>query len=485
MKLLPVCSAFTALLLIFGFTYGGTVVAATGEKPNIILIFADDLGWKDVGYHGSDFHETPNIDRLAKEGMVFSAGYSGAGNCQPSRACILSGQYSPRHEVYAVGTTERGPKQLMRLLPVPNVGTLRREDVTMAGALKAAGYVTGIFGKWHLGSSPANQPDHYGFDVLHEVKHGWGGESVNDNPKGVYSLTQGVIKFMEQNRDRPFFAKLSHFAPHTAYQARAETLAKFKAKPPGREHNNALYAACVYDLDDSVGILMRKIAELGLERKTLVVFTSDNGSNMSCEPLRGKKGSYYEGGIRVPFIVRWPGVVQAGSRSDVPIVNQDLYPTFLEVAGGAVPRGKILDGESIVPLFRQTGALRRKAIYWHFPGYLDGPVPRGRDERFRTRPVTVMNRAGWKLHLYHEEWLLDGGRDHVPANNAIELYNLDEDIGERRNLAATHPAKRDELLDDMLAWIKSSGAKLPSERNPDYAPDRPLPPKQPKQRKAK
>lgn len=459
-------TAFAALTVL-ALILPSAGLAREGDPPNILFVFADDLGWRDVGYHGSDFHETPNLDRLARESMVFTQGYAGAGNCAPSRACVLSGQYSPRHEVYAVGTTDRGPKEKMRLVPVPNQRSLAAANVTVAGALKAAGYVTGIFGKWHLENGPRTRPGDQGFDVVHESQHAWRStEPESDNPKGVYSLTRGAIDFMRANRDRPFFAHLSHYAPHSAYQARPTTLAKFKAKPPGRQHNHPLYAACVYDLDDSVGILLRALAELELEKNTLVVFTSDNGSNMSCEPLRGKKGSYYEGGIRVPFIVRWPGVTPSGSRCDVPVVNQDLYPTFLAVAGAAPPADKVLDGESLVPLLRQTGGLKREAIFWHFPGYLDGPVPRGRDAVFRTRPVTTMNKGGLKLHLFHEEWLLDGGRDHLPGNRSVELYDLHRDPGETHNLATSEPARRDALLGDLLRWLDATSARLPAQKDP-------------------
>lgn len=441
------------------------VVAREGGPPNILLVFADDLGWRDVGYHGSDFHETPNLDRFARESMVFNSGYAGAGNCAPSRACLLSGQYSPRHEVYAVGTTARGPADKMRLVPVPNQNSLAPDNLTVAGALKAAGYTTGIFGKWHLSAGPGTQPGDQGFDVVHESRHSWSDRAPESaNPKAVYSLTQGVIDFMRTHRDQPFFAKLSHYAPHSPYQARPASLARFKAKPPGVQHKNALYAACVYDLDDSFGQLLRGLAELGLERNTVVVFTSDNGSNMSCEPLRGKKGSYYDGGIRVPFFVRWPGVTAAGTRSDVPVINQDLYPTFLAIAEAAPPADKVLDGESLLPLLRQEGGLKRRAIFWHFPGYLDGPVPRGRDPVFRTGPVTTMNQGGFKLHLFHEEWLLDGGAGGLPGNRAVELYDLRRDPGETTDLARTEPARRDALLGEMLAWLHASQAKLATER---------------------
>jgi arylsulfatase A-like enzyme len=209
------------------------------------------------------------------------------------------------------------------------------------------------------------------------------------------------------------------------------------------------------------------------------VFTSDNGGTQrsSQEPLRGNKGCYYEGGIRVPCLVRWPGVVAPGSRCDLPVTLLDLYPTFLAAAGAAPPKDKVLDGESIVPLLKGEPALRRQAIFWHFPGYLDAPVLRGRDPVFRTRPVSAIRKGDWKLHLYHEEWQLDGGRAKVATNNAVELYNIAADEGERKNLAAENPTKRDELLDDLLAWMKATKAPMPTEKNPKYDPAKAPPPK--------
>jgi arylsulfatase A-like enzyme len=293
----------------------------------------------------------------------------------------------------------------------------------------------------------------------------------------VFTLTRKACEFIEANKDRPFFCYLAHHAIHTPLQGREDTLAKFKAKTPGEQHHNALYAACTYDLDASVGVLMQKLDELGLAKNTLLVFTSDNGGTQqsSQEPLRGNKGSYYEGGIREPFIVRWPGVTKPGSRSDVPVINVDLFPTFLSAAGAAVPDGKILDGESLLPLLKGDGDLTRQSIFWHFPGYLDNPVIRGREldvrTGFRSRPVTVIHNGDWKLHLYHEEWQLDGGREKLAENHAVELYNLKEDIGERVDLANKNIAKRDELLDELLAWHRLTGALVPHEPNPKYDPD--------------
>ena len=452
-----------------------SVFAQNARQPNIVLVLADDLGWKDVGYQGSDFYETPNIDRLAKAGMVFTQAYAGAGNCAPSRAVLLSGQYGPRHGVYAVDSTDRGPKNLMRMIPIPNKSGLAPAQVTMAEALKAAGYATGIFGKWHLGGKDGATPEAQGFDVYFDSRKPNPNQRRDEpeDPKGIYSLTRAAVSFIEQNKDKPFFAYVAQHAIHSALEARPASLAKFKAKQPGAQHKNALYAACLYDLDDGVGLLLNKLKELGLDKNTLFIFTSDNGGTQqsSQEPLRGNKGCYYEGGIREPFIAYWPGVIKAGATNTTPIHNVDFYPTFLAAAGVKIPANKTLDGESLLPLFKGTGKLKRQAIFWHFPGYLDDPVMRGRDPLFRSRPVSTIRKGDWKLHLYHEEWQLDGGRAKLDTNNAVELYNLAADIGERNNLTNSNKAKRDELLGDLLQWFKAVSAPLPTDRNSAYAPE--------------
>jgi arylsulfatase A-like enzyme/dienelactone hydrolase len=472
-----------AFVIMFAIGFGCEPCAAD-SRPNIVLIFADDLGWKDVGFQGSDFMETPNLDRLATEGMVFPSAYAAAGNCAPSRACLLSGTYTPRHHVYAVGSTDRGPKLQQRLVPIPNKSGLSVDNVTLADALKSAGYATGHFGKWHLGGKDGAKPKQQGFDVSVETS----GESQesevaetkkngpNADPKGAFSLTQKACEFIEANQKSPFFCYLAHHAIHSPLQARPETLAKFKAKKPGSQHSNPLYAACAYDLDESVGILMAKLKQLGLDHNTLLVFTSDNGGTQqsSQEPLRGNKGCYYEGGIREPFIVRWPGVTKPGSVCKEPVINIDLFPTFLAAANAKVPEGKTLDGESLLPLLKSDGTLNRKSIFWHFPGYLDAPVIRGREldvrTGFRSRPVSIIHKGHWKLHMYHEEWQLDGGREKMETNQAIELYDLATDIGERDNLVSKNPIKRDELLNDLIAWQKSTNALVPTEVNSQYDP---------------
>jgi arylsulfatase A-like enzyme len=447
--------------------------ASAAVKPNILFIFADDLGWKDVGYQGAGFFETPRIDAFSKMGMEFTNGYAPAANCQPTRACLISGQYTPRHHVYAVKSTNRGPQKEMRLVPVPNRSGIPAKEFAMADALKTAGYATGICGKWHLTGPEGCDPTEQGFDVYYDSAKGGSPNhskgKVQDDPKGVFSMTREVMGFMKKNAkaEKPFYAYMAHHAIHTALEARKETLEHFVNKAKGEEESKlALYAACAKDLDTGVGMLLDKLDELGIAENTLVVFSSDNGATneSSQEPLRGNKGAYYEGGIRVPFLIRWPGVTKPGSKSDVPVILTDLFPTFVDAAGAEIPVDKILDGESLKALCAGE-QLKRESIFWHFPGYLDRPVIRGRDKIFRTRPVSIIRKGDWKLFLYHEEWQLDGGKEKLATNDAVELYNITEDLGERKNLANENVEKRDELLTDLLTWFKKTDAKLASKKD--------------------
>jgi arylsulfatase A-like enzyme len=441
------------------------------QKPNIILIFADDLGYMDCGFTGSKIFETPNLDALSKKGMVFKNAYAGAGNCAPSRACLLSGQYSPRHGVYAVGSTTRGPIHKMRVVPVKNNQKLNSEIITVAEALKNQGYVTALFGKWHLGVDAKHSPQNQGFDDYFDSREINPNKKRNDpnDPKGIYSLTQKAVDYIEVKREKPFFIYLAHHAIHSDLEARPASIAKFKAK--GLNDKMALYAGSIYDLDDGVGLLLAQLKKQGVEDNTLVVFTSDNGATQesSQEPLRGSKGGYYEGGIREPFIAYWNGTIEP-SLNETPIINLDLYPTFLDAAQAKIP--EYLDGESLLPLFKnKTKTTNRESIFWHFPGYLDVPVIRGRDKDFRTRPVTVMRKGDWKIHLYHEEWLLEGGRANVATNNALEVYNLKIDEGENNNISNSNPKKRDELLTDLLAWMNKTKAPMPIKIDEKHKPN--------------
>lgn len=454
------------------------VAVCDARQPNIVLIYADDLGFKDVGYQSEGKFKTPVLDRLTKEGMVFTDGYSNAANCQPARACLLSGNYGGRHHVFAVQSTSRGPKNKMRLIPIPNRDGLADDDETIADVLRAAGYATGHFGKWHLYDAKGKRgggtlPTKQGFDVSYdsfgngELPEGAKGNKTGpkSDPKGVFDLSKQACDFMEKQKGegKPFFVYLSHHAPHGPYQAREST----------RKEIKDLYTACVYDLDASVGRVVDKVKELGLEKETLILFTSDNGGAGSQEPLRGNKGSYYEGGIREPMVAVWPGVIEAGSRCGVPVIQVDLMPTFTEMARAKKVKD-VVDGESLVGLFKGEKKLKRESIFWHMPGYLNKPVTRGRDEIFRTRPVSVIRKGKWKLHLYLEEWVLDGGAASVATNNAVELYDLESDLGERENLANGMPEVRDALIKELEEWQVATGAPIPRERNPKYNADAPV-----------
>lgn len=437
---------------------------AQAKKPNIVLIFIDDMGWKDAGFSGSDFYQTPNINALAKQGMIFTNAYASAGNCAPSRACLISGQYTPRHGIYAVGSTLRGPENKMRLKPIANTEDLQPSVYTISEALRDAGYKTAIFGKWHLGKEEKVLPGNQGFDVddTFNPPSEEDFKSTKD-PKGIYRITAGATKFMEENRDRPFFLYIAHHATHMAIQANDDMYAKFKGKA-GQYQKHERYAAMNAQMDDGVGLVLKKIKDLGIENNTLIIFTSDNGGlpQSPQDPLRGFKGMYYEGGIRVPFIAKWPQVIKPGTINHTPVINVDLFPTFLEAAATPKASDKILDGESLVKLFKGGNTMNRETIFWHFPGYLNSADPGSRDQDFRTRPVTAIRKGDWKLLLYHEEWKLDGGK------NSVELYNLKDDLGEKRNLSNLNPLKREELLQDLFKKIKETGATIPDQKNPLY-----------------
>ena len=440
------------------------------DRPNIVLIFMDDLGWKDVGYMGSEYYETPNIDRLAGQGMVFTDAYTNAPNCAPTRACLMSGQYGPRHGIYTVGSSKRGKSKDRKLIPIENTTQLPGDTVTIAEDLKRAGYATAMLGKWHLGGDPG--PEGQGFDVVatrneagfrkywRDKKNGSGREYLTD------WLTDKAIDFMDENSDRPFFLYLSHHAVHKPLRAKQELIEKYKEKPGSHGQNNPTYAAMIESSDQSVGRVLDKLDEMGVADNTFVMFYSDNGGYggyqkwgikkdeiTSQAPLRGGKGMLYEGGIRVPMAVRWPGVVEPGSTCDTPVTSIDLFPTFQDVAGLQKRPDHVLDGESMVPLLDQIGGLERDAIFWHSPVYLQA-----NKGTFRTRPGGAIRMGEYKLHEYFED-------------GHLELYNLADDIGERHNLVDEMPQKTRELHRRMKQWRRSVDAPVPTKLNPDYKPD--------------
>ncbi|HIE96399.1 MAG TPA: aryl-sulfate sulfohydrolase [Fuerstia sp.] len=456
-------------LHICGLLVAGSASAA--EKPNVVFFFIDDLGWADLAYQGSDFYESPNIDKLAASGMVFTDAYACAPNCAPSRACLLSGKYTPRHGIYTVGDPKRGNHQFRKLEPAENKTVLDDEFVTWAEVLDSNGYALASMGKWHLGSDPTTQ----GFDVNIAGKE-WGSPSgggyhspykypnLVQKQKGEYltdRLTDEAVKFIDDNKDQPFFLYLTHYAVHTPIQAKADITAKYQAKTPGQHQKNAKYAAMIESVDDSVGRVLAKVEELGLTDNTVIVFYSDNGGHIgatSNHPLRGAKGMLYEGGIREPFIVRWPGVTKAGSRCSEPIIGVDLYPTFAEITDSKLTDGYELDGLSIVPLLQDSAAsLDRDALFWHFPCFLQGSGdPHGGP--FRTTPAGAIRMGDWKLI----EWF-ESGR--------LELYNLSDDLSEANDLSKSNPDKLAQLHSAMKQWRTDVSAPVPTTPNPKYDPD--------------
>ncbi len=436
----------------------------TSSKTNIVYILADDLGWTDLGCQGSQYYETPHIDALAKQGMRFLQ-YHHCQNCQPTRAALMTGQYAARTGIYTVGGIDRFDWSSRPLRPADNVTKLPLDKVTVAQSLKANGYSTGMFGKWHLGEDGDYHPSKRGFDeaiVSMGVHFNFKTTPPVEYPKGQYLadfLTDKAVDFLQRHRDEPFFLYLPHFGVHSPHQAKPEWIEHFKSKSGVGGHKNPTYAAMIASVDESVGRVMKTLDELKLTDKTLVIFSSDNGGVggyvkegvkeagdvTDNAPLRSGKGSLYEGGTRVPLIARWPGIVKPGTTCDVPAIHVDIHPTFLDAAAGKKIGEQPFDGESLVPLLRDGQAhLKREAIYQHFPGYLGA----GKDS-WRTTPVGLIQIGDWKLMNFFED-------------NRFELYNLREDIGESNNLATKQPDKLEELKTKMMAWRSAINAPMPT-----------------------
>jgi arylsulfatase A-like enzyme len=467
---------FQRFVLLVGLAWTAAIssVAAAGEttkaQPNIVYILADDLGWTDVACMGSKYYQTPAIDRLAREGMKFTCYYN-CQNCAPTRAALMSGQYAPRTGVYTVGTLERGQARFRKMEVPVNQTQLPLDRVTVAQVLKNAGYRTALFGKWHLGQNGAYHPAQRGFDeaIVSMGRH----FDFQTTPKvavppGAYLadfLTDQAVGFIEKNKDRPFFLYVPHFGVHGPHQAKKELIAKYEKKPPAGGHRNPIYAAMIDSVDQSVGRILAKLDELKLSDNTVVIFSSDNGGVGGYEaagvqarsitdnaPLRGGKGMLYEGGIRTPFLVRWPGVIRPGSVCDEPVIHVDVFPTFAELAGAKTP-SQPLDGLSMVPLWKDPHAkLSREALYMHFPGYLEGSGPGA----WRTTPVGVIRAGDFKLLEFFED-------------DRVELYNVKEDISEKKDLVSQMPEKAKELQRKLTAWRDSVHAAMPH-RKKDAAP---------------
>ena len=437
--------------------------AAPDRKPNIVFILIDDMGWRDTAVYGSRFYETPNIDKLASQGMRFTNAYAACPVCSPTRASIMTGKYPARLHLTDWIPGHKFP--YAKLKPAEFHMELPLSETTIAEELKRLGYATASIGKWHLGKEPF-YPDKQGFDINIAGCNKGSTPSHFDPYKiptlptrkeGEYladRLTDEALGFIEKNKDRPFFLYLPHYAVHTPIQAKKEITAKYQAKvKPDDPQNRPDYAAMVQSVDESIGRVMAKLDELGIADNTIVFFNSDNGGVhitkiTSNAPLREGKGTMYEGGIREPLIIRWPRKVKPGSLCDTPVVSTDYYSTILNVAKDSPVSARTVDGMSLMPLITQTGAPDRKAIYWHYPHYHPGG----------TSPAGAVRYGDWKLIEYFED-----GR--------LELYNLKDDLSETTNLSAQMPDMTAKLHKMLLDWRTSVNAVMPTP-NPDYNPAR-------------
>jgi len=448
------------------------------DKPNFVFILVDDLGWSDIGCFGSDLHQTPNIDQFALQGMRFTDAYAAAPVCTPTRASIMTGKYPARLGMTIWYEASANPPQNRKLIPPVAKGNLPHEEVTIAEVLKQAGYLTAHVGKWHLGDA-AHYPETQGFDIniggtfwgapttffypyrgtgtfgkefryVPHLEFGKEGEYLPDR------LTEEALRVLEKAKGKPFFLYLCYHIVHTPIEGKPELVAHYRKRlKPEMHHQNCEYAAMVHSLDENVGRVLAKIDELGIGERTIVFFFSDNGGYINQYkgktvtnnyPLRSGKGSLYEGGVRVPMIIRWPGVAKSGSVCSEPVSSIDFYPTILDITAlqGDQRHNANIDGLSLVPLLRNPGAkLKRGALYWHYPHYYP-----------TTSPVSSIRQNGWKLIEYLED-------------SRLELYNLREDISEKNNLVEKASDRAEQLRKRLEAWRKAVGAQIPTP-NPQF-----------------
>jgi uncharacterized sulfatase len=434
--------------------------ASSKRPPNVVFILADDLGWADLGCYGNRFNETPRIDGLARDGMRFTQFYAAGPVCSPTRAAILTGQYQARF-----GLTAHIPghwKPFEKLAEPPCALRLPGELVTLAKRLREAGYATGHLGKWHLGGQGSGPTDH-GFRDAEEVSGhtvpGLRQRPPSTTPKRLAEyLADRAIGFIEEHRGQPFFLCVNHFAVHIPLDTTPALQRKYEAKRNVEGYScHPLYAGLLEELDTSVGRVLDALARYELDRHTIVIFTSDNGGlerevggwpGTENHPLRDEKGSLYEGGIRVPLVVRWPGVVPAGAVSGAVGISVDFYPTLLEAAGLpmgglAAPRDHKLDGVSLVGVLKNAEAtIDRAAIYWHYPHY------------HHSRPSGAIRAGDWKAIEFFD-------------TGDVELFNLKDDIGESRNLAGEMREKAAEMRMQLARWREEVNAQMP-QANPAY-----------------
>jgi arylsulfatase A len=441
---------------------GPTSALAADEAPepvrNIVFILADDLGAVDLGCYGSDYYETPNLDRLAAEGKRFTQAYAAHPVCSPTRASILTGRYPARIHLTAF-IPGNNPPTAKLLGPQDWIRYLRHSETTYAEALAEAGFATFHAGKWHADSEYAGDqsPAKHGFGTVQPGRNVW--QKNYQDPMAIGEYTDALLQFIGKNKADRFLAVLSLDQPHVPLYEQPEWIARFKDKPAGANgQNNPVMAAMVARMDAAVGRVLDKLDALGLAESTAVVFFSDNGglTNVQDEetkkfvtatsnlPFRGGKAQNYEGGIRVPLIVRWPGVTQPGSVSNVPVISNDLYPTFLAMAGLPLRPEQHLDGLSLAPLLAGGDTLPRDTLYWHYPHYQTLP------------PHSAIRHGDWKLVKHYED-----GR--------VELFDLAKDPGEKSDLSAKLPEKARQMEEWLAAHLKAIGAQMPVP-NPNHNP---------------
>lgn len=444
------------------------------KRLNIILFLIDDLGWRDLGCQGSSYFQTPNIDRLASQGTRFTDAYSACAVCSPTRAAILTGKYPARlllTDWLPAGRWD--PKS--RLREGRFVRGLPVEELTLAEVLRDAGYKTASIGKWHLGSEPFSLPEHHGFDLnIGGNAHGSPGSYffpyIGDwlipatgqrakwnvlptGKEGEYltdRLTDESIRFIQNNKQQPFFLYFPHYAVHTPLEAPEAMVAEYAKIPDELQQGKPVYAAMVESIDKSVGRIMATLQELKLDEQTLIIFTSDNGGFYNATnnaPLRANKGAYYEGGIRVPLIIKWPGRSKSSSVIHEPVISTDLYPTCLAAAGLSMLPNQHIDGENLQAVIDNPEHTWNRSLFWHYPHYNEHPS---------SVPSSVIRNGKWKLIESFDP-------------ESIELYNLQADLSETQNLAENETEITRKLLSELTAWRQQVGAEMMLP-NPDYDP---------------
>ena len=443
---------------------------AAAPPKNVVIFLVDDLGYKDLGCYGSDYYETPHIDKLAKESLRFTDAYATCAVCTPTRASMLTGKYPARMMVTNWLPAGRWDAAKNKLREGRFLRAMPLEEFTLAESLKASGMQNCFIGKWHLGGEPFYYPRHQGFhrnvagcdhgnpgNYFHPFKGNWSipttgrrvkwqtydGGKAGDFLTDV--LTDEAVSFLE-NEEQPFMLYMSYYGVHTPFQAKKDKIAKYAKKAPELPKHRHIYAGMVESIDDSVARIVSTLKQKGIYEDTLIIFTSDNGGNAGAtdhSPLRGNKGCYYEGGIRVPFLLKVPGIKPGENAT--PIISNDVYPTVLEALGHAQRPHQHIDGLSIMALTRGE-KLKRDSLFWHFPHYNGHPS---------ARPCSVIRQGDWKLIVSYD-----------PAN--IELYNLRNDISEKQNLADTMPEMRAKLQADLESWKRSVRAEE-MQPNPQFA----------------